>query len=49
MVAALNEQCDWIDGNIDSDIASECYDAGNNFDGSSTSPFSASDYLEANQ
>ena len=49
MVSALNDQCSWIEDNIDDEIAWECYDAGDDFDydGSSSRPFETYDYLEA--
>lgn len=46
MVSALNDQCDWIENNIDDSIASECYDAGSAFEGYSESPFDAYDYTQ---
>lgn len=47
MTSALNDQCSWIEDNIDDEIASECYDAGDDFDYDSRSPFDTYDYLES--
>lgn len=47
MTSALNDQCSWIEDNIDDEIASECYDAGDDFDYDSLSPFDIYDYLDA--
>lgn len=46
ITSALDDQCSWIEGNIDDEIASQCYDAGDGFDYEWRSPFKTYNYLE---
>lgn len=47
ITSALDNQCSWIENNIDDEIASVCYEAGEGFDYEWRSPFDTYDYLES--
>lgn len=46
ITSALDDQCSWIEDNIDDGIAGECYEAGEGFDYEWRSPFKTYNYLE---
>lgn len=47
LTTAFEEQCSWIEDNIDDGIAGECYEAGEGFDYEWRTPFRDYNYLEA--
>lgn len=50
MIKAMNNQCDWTDQNISSDVAGVCYSTVSDFSSSdyNNSPFTIGDYLTEN-